>query len=356
MRARNRVLVSVVIAACGATASAGSADAMTVNVGPGQSIQAAIDAASPGDVIRVHPGTYRESLQISKDGITLAGERATLRPPTEPANTLCNQQGPPTGICVVGQLQFGEGPPTVVQPVKNTVISGFRIEGFGGDGIFGFGSEGMRVQDTRMLHNGGYGVFSNTSSGTRFEGNVSEGNGDAGFYVGDSQPANAVVRNNRSTGNSGEGIFLRDASHGSVSGNEMAGNCSGIVVLADAPGPAEDWKIRSNRVNENNRACAGDPEEGEDPTSGIGIALVGARHVLVVKNTVNGNRDLHPSAASGGILVVSGPGGTTPTGDTIRENSAFGNTPFDLVWDGTGSPTFSSNQCGTSNPAGLCSG
>src|SRR5260370_8668999 len=55
-----------------ACAAAGSASA-TIVVGPGQSIQAAVDSASPGDTVLVRPGVYRQSVQIRTDGITLRG-------------------------------------------------------------------------------------------------------------------------------------------------------------------------------------------------------------------------------------------------------------------------------------------
>jgi TusA-related sulfurtransferase len=32
-------------------------------LGPGQSIQKAIDAANPGDIIEILPGTYNESIR-----------------------------------------------------------------------------------------------------------------------------------------------------------------------------------------------------------------------------------------------------------------------------------------------------
>src|SRR5947208_6494971 len=61
----------------------------TITVNPGQSIQAAVDAASPGDTIVVKPGFYNENVVITKDGITLKGFGATLHPGT-PVATPCD--------------------------------------------------------------------------------------------------------------------------------------------------------------------------------------------------------------------------------------------------------------------------
>ncbi|RYZ49692.1 MAG: hypothetical protein EOO14_20310, partial [Chitinophagaceae bacterium] len=46
----------------------------TIRVNPGTSIQAALDAATPGTVIKIKTGIYRESITVNKPNITLTGE------------------------------------------------------------------------------------------------------------------------------------------------------------------------------------------------------------------------------------------------------------------------------------------
>src|SRR4051812_43919905 len=73
---------------------------LTHVVQPGQSIQAAINHAQPGDTIRIKAGTYRENLDIAKNGIRLVGDGAILRPPARPTPNVCAEDGSVSGICV----------------------------------------------------------------------------------------------------------------------------------------------------------------------------------------------------------------------------------------------------------------
>src|SRR5215472_16772637 len=83
-----RRVVAVAVAAGAAVLGfpAPSGAATVIIVRPGQSIQAAVDAASPGDTILVEPGSYAEpgvacpanpaqkcAVAITKDGISLVG-------------------------------------------------------------------------------------------------------------------------------------------------------------------------------------------------------------------------------------------------------------------------------------------
>lgn len=51
---------------------------MRLDLSPGQSIQDALDASSPGDVIAIAPGTYYERLTIRTHGLTLEGLQGAI--------------------------------------------------------------------------------------------------------------------------------------------------------------------------------------------------------------------------------------------------------------------------------------
>ena len=59
----------------------GSAQAANKVVGPGESIQKAVNAADPGDTIVVR-GVHREDVVITKNGIKLRGDDAVIEAPT----------------------------------------------------------------------------------------------------------------------------------------------------------------------------------------------------------------------------------------------------------------------------------
>ena len=107
----------------------GSAQAANKVVGPGESIQKAINAAHPGDTIVVR-GVHREDVIIRKNGIKLRGDDdAVIEAPTRAkADSLCSRTFGPEGICVVGDVNLDTL--KVKERVKGVSVTGFTFRGF----------------------------------------------------------------------------------------------------------------------------------------------------------------------------------------------------------------------------------
>src|ERR687893_1491292 len=92
-------------------AGVGSAGAQSSVVGPGESIQKAVNAADPGDTIVVR-GVHREDVIIRKNGIKLRGEDAVIELPDRPkADSPWSRAFGPEAICICGgvlNIETGE--------------------------------------------------------------------------------------------------------------------------------------------------------------------------------------------------------------------------------------------------------
>src|ERR671913_770618 len=142
----------------------GSAGAQSAVVGPGESIQKAVNAAHPGDTIVVR-GVHREDVVIRKDGIKLRGEDAVIEaPPKAKADSPCSRRLGPEAICVWGDFNFKTGKLTGPR-VSDVSVSGFTIRGFK---IKGKGDYTAFVFDVYAARNA-------TFVGNRITGNVASG-------------------------------------------------------------------------------------------------------------------------------------------------------------------------------------
>jgi hypothetical protein len=325
--------------------------AATINVTPGHSIQAAVNAAHPGDTVHVAAGTYHESVEVKKSlNIIGDGQGATIlvppsSPPTKQSAFCFNPQDPSSfnGMCIHGVIDQNFN---VTNPVGAVRVSGFTVKNFQGIGVVFFGASSPHVDHSTFLNNRDYGTTAFVSSNDVFDSNVSNLNGEAGIYVGDSPHANAIVTNNQTMNNANFGIFVRDASGpGQIANNVTRGNCGGIFFLNTGSNPS-NWEASGNLVTANDKVCEGD----EGPTGGgVGIGVDGVNNVNVHDNLVRNNVTEQRVDISGGVAVLDHASHTTVTNNQITNNQP------DIFWDGTGSSnSFGGNVCHTSVPPGLC--
>jgi parallel beta-helix repeat protein len=332
-----------------------SASAATQIVGPNGSIQAAIDAVGPGGTVVVTGGVHAEHLVITKS-LNLLASGATLVPPSGEAPPSPCSFGAPNddGVCIAGNFTADDqGNVTVNSYVQNVHITGLTVQGFDGSGIVQFAGSGSNFASNRAIGNGEYGIAAFDSTGTTETANVASNSNEAGFYIGDSPQANASLSGNTAVGNY-FGFFIRDAEHGRLASNDAHGNCLGVLFLADAPGPDGAFSVQANSLNQNNKACAANPEENNPALSGLGLVILGAHDVSLSGNIIKGNVPGGDTFASAGVAVLTGDGGTPPINNTVRGNIIQQNST-DIFWDGAGTGNvLEPNLCQTSVPPGLC--
>ncbi len=235
----------------------GSAGAQSSVVGPGESIQKAINAADPGDTIVVR-GVHREDVGIRKDGINLRGVDATLRPPARAASPCA-----PTGICVLGDVDLKAGELTGSR-MEDVSVSGFTVLGFDEVAIEAIGASNATITGNRAVGSGDTGIGAFLSVGTKILANVTRGPGETG--IGLAEAANTKISGNDLSGHDFVGIFVGLGSQrGSITANRVHDNdCAGMIFVAIPPGPTADFEVKGNTV-EGNRGGAGSASGSSAP-------------------------------------------------------------------------------------------
>jgi parallel beta-helix repeat protein len=368
-------------------AGIGSAGAQSSVVGPGESIQKAINAAHPGDTIVVR-GVHREDVVIRKNGIKLRGEDAVIEaPPRAKADSPCSRTFGPEAICVLGDVNLQTEKLTGPR-VSDVSVSGFTIRGFKIAGNEAFvidvtGARNATVVGNRATGNVASGIVTAGSVNTTVANNHVIGSPETflGVFVVDS-PRTKILSNDVSrSGNTGIaifgpgranndakvvgnrisggpwGIWVAGAHRGSFAGNTIHDNCAGMFFEALPSQPVGDFEVKGNTVENNTRKCPAGLEQGREAFSGIGIALLGASGMEVTGNQISGNIPSGPTPVSGGVVVSTNPffGGTPkPMNNSVIGNH-FGRNKPDIFWDDSGSGnSFLGNLCDTSVPSRLC--
>jgi parallel beta-helix repeat protein len=280
----------------------GSAGAQSSVVGPGESIQKAINAAEPGDTIVVR-GVHREDVVIRKNGIKLRGEDAVIEaPPRAKADSPCSKVFGPEGVCVLGDVNVITGEFTGPR-VSDVSVSGFTFRDFNNvNGNFAIDVPGARnatITGNRLVGNvaGGIVVFRNVNSTIAKNHVIGSPKTDAEGIVVQVSSGTKVVNNVvRSYPEGHNAIEVLEGIDTTIAGNDVIGNWLGVYVVENSTGT----NILSNDISR----------------SGIvGIFMEGPKpaNAKVLGNNISGG--------PWGIDVVDTKGGSF-AGNTIHDNCA----------------------------------
>jgi parallel beta-helix repeat protein len=231
--------------------------APSVEVHAGQSIQAAVDAANPGTIIFLDPGTYNQTVNVNKPDIFLVGLGGSGADVM-----IANPGGASNGINVTAS---GAG----------FVLLNVAVQGFDTNGVFLNGVDRFWIDRVTASNDGQYGLFPSHSSNGLIARSTANGNSDTGIYVG--QSLNVFVLANTTFGNV-NGIEVENAVNVLVASNNSSNNTAGILVdlLPGLDFPfAENVLVENNVVDNNNLANFGPPGDiASAVPSGTGIFVL----------------------------------------------------------------------------------
>ena len=129
----------------------------------GESIQEAVKAASPGAVIKVMPGTYKETVYIDKDNITLSGVIEEGRYPVLEGEGMRND----------AILYSGNG----------VTIENFYITHYKGNAVMGQAGNNYIIRNNIIVDTGVYGIFPQLGKNGIVSHNVISGIEDAAILM-----------------------------------------------------------------------------------------------------------------------------------------------------------------------------
>jgi cytochrome c peroxidase len=321
----------------------------TIAVKQGETIQAAVDRARPGDTIEIPYGVYNERVAVDMSDITLRG--------------VPNDAGEWPILDGQGSLPDG-----VIASGNNFAVGNLHIRDYTDNGVLVEGANGVHFHDIFAENVGTYGVYPVRSSNVLIERVEVTGVDDAGIYAGQSE--NVVVRDSIAYGNV-IGIELENTLNGEVYNNHLYENSNGMlfVVLPQLTSKiSANTQIYDNLVEANNLANFAPPGAiARIVPPGTGILIIGSDGNTVTNNVIKDNK-----TAGVAVFSLTGSGAFNEdeldVGPLAEGNYVYGNTyenngydpdevvsdlgipSGDVLWDMTGANNRFDEQGATSFP------
>lgn len=310
-----------------------------------KTIQKAVDAAKPGDVVLVSPGIYREQVTVTTNDITIRGldRNSTI---------------------VDGEFTRPMG--FLVQDADNVVIENITARYTTLNNFYWTGVDGFRGSYLTSYNSGDYGIYSFDSMHGVFEDSWASGSRDSGFYIGQCKPCHQTIRRVKATlsglgysgTNAGGDLLLTDSEWWDNFGGGITPN----TLDSEENPPQEDIVITNNYVHGNQNLSAPYKDPAFAAVYGMGIVQAGGNKAVIKNNRVEDHLYF-------GIVVLPipgiGPGVVEPlpvTGNfyasehnRVEGNKVSGSQVADLALGGAAGPgnCFTGNDYGTSLPLAI---
>jgi hypothetical protein len=229
-------------------------------------VQEAVDAARPGDLILIAAGIYNEAVDVTTGDVTIRGvdrDEVVFDGEFELAN----------GIRVLG--------------ASGVAIENLTVRNYASNGIFWTGVDGFRGSYLTSIRNQEYGIYAYDSQHGQIDHSYAAGSGDGGFYVGQCFPCDTVVDTVLSEHN---GLGFSDANAGGnllIVNSTFRSNRVGIALGSHTNElcyPQRQATVIGNLIYSNNEADTG----AEGPARlamGNGILVAGG-----IANRIERNR------------------------------------------------------------------
>jgi parallel beta-helix repeat protein len=256
----------------------GSGTGAVHEVRDGDSIQVAVAAAQSGDIIKIFPGTYHETVYIDKDDIVLSGVVIDDVWPVMEGDSKLND--------------------AVLYSGNDITVENLQIQHYKGNAIMGQAGNNFLIRNNRIIDTGVYGIFPEFGTNGLVTHNVLSGIEDAAIYIG--MCDNIHVAHNE-VFNNVAGIEIENTRHSIVENNYAHDNTGGILVFITPGLPIKttfDTIVRNNFVVNNNTPNFGIPGSTVSGIpAGTGILNMAGDQTTIEGNIITGNQVI-------GILIT----------------------------------------------------